>query len=183
MAESTRSKFSSFHVALARLLRTCVVCLFDWSRPSAVFRAVSATVINTIDRMAGTRPGTDIIKEGFKGVEPSLAHGNPSSTVIVVARMILVGASLNNVTPNSIFGCCCPTVRFAQRANEFALKTSAASMFSGIEIRSLRERSVSAVAFAEPDNLFSSCSESRNRNQTSEAMIGQVKCFHPQIVT
>ena len=77
-----------------------IVGLFFTSRPTAIFGAIRAIVINAIQRVFG-RPFTYIVHKVFK-VVPSFADVNSALSIAGKRRMARVVASLFNCLPQNV---------------------------------------------------------------------------------
>lgn len=86
-----------------------VVGLFRDSGPSAVFTAIATRIINAVYRVISSRSFSHIFKEGLKRrkctatVKPVITDRYASTSVIGVAGVIRVRASLRHSVPRNVF--------------------------------------------------------------------------------
>src|SRR5688572_28057145 len=94
------------HSVVARILRQLSI-----SGPATILFAVSLIVLLSLNRMpfAWARPHVRV--ERLKAIAPLIANGNSSSAVSVIPSCLRVGASLNDVVPNPVFGSSAHAVR------------------------------------------------------------------------
>lgn len=95
---------------LAQMLQTGedvsarVVGLLDSCRPSAVLRGIWAVIVNSVYRVAVTRPATHIRDKRIERVCPSVAHVYASSAVVHEALVVRVAAPFAHDLPDAVFG-------------------------------------------------------------------------------
>lgn len=87
-----------------------VICLFGFGRPTAIFRAIVAIVINPINRVIRRGAESHICKEVLKGVTPALANRDASSSIPFVSNAIRVLAARLHALPGMVFSRVMPTM-------------------------------------------------------------------------
>lgn len=133
-----------------------IVSLLLPGRPAAILLAVAFVVVFAVKSGLGWS-STHVRKEGVKAVEPFIADGYASSSIMLPISGCGIRAPLDHGVP-------CPEFRDGLSASvvpmnhvclcsRFTLKASARPCFTALQRARLDDLCISAVALAKPSNL------------------------------
>lgn len=155
----------SVSTSVSRLLFRC--------RPSAVFRAVVAVVVDAVKRRAGG-PRADIGKKVFKGLQPAVADFDAAASVVLVFFVLNITAPLFHHAPCSVFGSPNPSSGVAVRQTfggiQFSLQAPARLRDAAAQAISRHDRLLPAIAAALPVVPPLALSDTRNHREPSVAV-------------
>lgn len=146
--------------------------------PSAVFRRVWAIVVDAFDGIFITRTPAHVSDKCLKSNQPSIAHQDSSSAIVLKGLLAFIRASLPSAGPYSVFGPFSHSVfRSAQAPfNYQALATLARASFCKVPRRG--QLFAAAITSASPNNVLPyRVSDTINRSQFSETFT-RSKRFH-----
>lgn len=154
---------------------TSIVCLFKGRRPPAIAWFIVAAVVNPINR-ASRRTASHIRKKRFKTSVPFLAHGNSSTTIIMVFLRPWIETALPGMMPGLVFSRIRKAVGFISISQLLFTKTSTASAYPIPEAIFAELFNRPAITFTEPigipiaircavDNHKATIAITRNVNQ------------------
>lgn len=122
-----------------------VSVLFSDCCPSTVSRFVMSVVVDAVNLMLGSWATSHVGKKINKGFSPSFAHFNPATTVVLIASVLWVCASLHEMRPDAVFGRIVKSVFDGP-----APKTSTRLCGSAPEVGEADLFGATAIAFTEP---------------------------------
>ena len=135
-----------------RRCRATVLGLLLACGPAAVFFAVVPVVVDAFDGVSYGRSLTHVTQEGFK-VRPLVTNCDASAAIVFESCATLRQASVAHGLPRAICQCDLPFECMPVRCDTFQLETPAASMLAALEIASMSDALVPAVAEASPSHL------------------------------
>lgn len=131
-----------------------VVCLFNNSSPSTVFRLVVPVVVDAVNRMFWGWSVPHVFKEIFKGFLPSIANLYSPTSILLVGCVVRFKASRSKILPANEFFCVCPifgmSVLELSDQPGFSLQTSARPNLSHPKSFSVKTAATSTSAVAHP---------------------------------
>lgn len=157
----------------------CVSHLGVASCPNAVIWLIALVVILSFNAVAPTGSRSHVGQEVRKGFSPSLTDCNSTRSIVRISRIVLVGAPLNDATPNHKLGGDFPagscTMDSFDASQSVSSKAAAALGNAPLQARSKNAFGGSATALAKPNRLaiFVGLLES-NDGESPECLAGQV---------
>lgn len=178
----------SFTLKGKQMIRPAISLLFASCRPATVAGFVVALVVFAFDGIAISRWFAHVFQERFKRIVPSLAYLNAATAVAGIFGVFLVIAALNHLYPDpverraslSVFGHLCSEFGGLPL---FAENASARSSEAVFQASAPNLSCVSAVTAANPQTvLFLVLAAHVENDKTTEALPGNVRCFHDVII-
>ena len=148
--------------------------------PSAVFWAVVSEVIDSSQRMCIAWPSAHILDEVFESVfaEPSFANFNPFRSIVCIAFILLVVASLSHRPEQAVFRESVKTMPCYSPEKFFVPEAAATFAFSVFQVASRNHCGVATRTLAIP-HAFSQGSRSfTNDDKSPECFPSKVDKTH-----
>jgi hypothetical protein len=146
--------------------------------PSAILRRVSGLVVNPVNLMLRGRARPHVGKKRFKGLAPSFANSDSTTSIVGVSLDVRVCAPRSHRSPCKPFWRSIHSMCFATGASYVCRKTSARPSHSRFQAKPINDFRVSAYTAAKPSWLFTSVLRSRNNGQTLKGAATQICSFH-----
>lgn len=148
------------------------------SRPSAIFRAIVAVVVDAINRVTGRRARTHVQKERFKFI-PSIADANPASSVVTVCAAVGVSATVPQRQPGVVLRGFCSSMTESLCPDALVAIAAARDLFTSLQGCGVRDRFLAAIACAKPSPVTVwAGSFIPNSDESSESLTVNVRRLH-----
>lgn len=153
-------------------IRSAVVGLCMWRRPSTIPWRIWAIVIYTIQRML-RRALPHVFQKLFKAVSPSLADDDSSPTIVGISFVRMIVTARPDSEPRFILTGTLSTTRVPMTYSRHATKaatTTRCSLAASNQGTAPNDTVLSAIAYAVPGRFIAAIVGSAHHNQTTVAL-------------
>lgn len=145
--------------------------LFALCCPSTVVRFVISVIVDTVNRGAN-RLSAHIRQEVFERLSPTYTNRNTAPAIALPVFMLSICASLNHRRPSSVFWRGVTRERMAVLQSS---PTAAAARVPALQIISLSNRFVAAIAKTIPASLFTALARWRDDHKQAETLTCEIE--------